>query len=52
MREEYNIRDLNPRSNPYVCLSRDEEKMAITVKLQNGVKSYDEILAESSLFSE
>lgn len=43
MREEYNIKELNPRKNPYV-----KKKQQITIKLDESIVIYFKNLAEES----
>lgn len=43
MREEYNIKDLNPRKNPYV-----KKKQQITIRLDEGTILYFKNMSEES----
>ena len=43
MREEYNIKELNPRKNPYV-----KKKQQVTIRLDEGTVLYFKNMAEES----
>lgn len=43
MREEYNIKELNPRKNPYV-----KKKQQVTIRLDEGTVFYFKNMAEES----
>lgn len=43
MREEYNIKELNPRKNPYV-----KKKTQVTIRLDEGTVVYFKNMAEES----
>lgn len=43
MREEYNIKDLNPRKNPYA-----KKKQQVTIRLDEGTILYFKTMSEES----
>lgn len=43
MRDEYNIKELNPRKNPYV-----KKKQQVTIRLDEGTVIYFKNMAEES----
>lgn len=43
MREEYNVKELNPRKNPYI-----KKKQQITIKLDENIVIYFKNLAKES----